>query len=436
MLEQEARALLSRLGRIKPFVLHETMVPAAQLSPSAQTAIEAFLMEGRRELRRRTRSYLEWLRGPGRHATPEEMQKRFTLVRLRFNDLLSQFDLFADAITQRSEHEMGVFLAGLDVASADALRLSGGYFEPPPVLCYLDRGPGAAIRRARTRLPGEKENPAAIVLVPRERMVGHGIGSSLVHECGHQVAALLDLVPSLRVALQQQQRSRPAEERPAWLMYERWISEIVADYWSISRVGLASTLGLIGVVSLPRWFVFRINTDDPHPTPWLRVMLSASIGRALYPHPQWDELADVWQQLYPLRGLDAPRRALVDAQLKLMPPFVSFFLAHRPATLRGRSLGEIGRLSDRAPAKLDQLQTRWGGDPRRMRAVSPMLVFAALGQARARGRLSPERESRILRELLVYWALRSSLNIPAVSYAGQRLPHKPKPAPKQPALAV
>ena len=76
-----------------------------------------------------------------------------------------------------------------------------GYYEPPPVICYLDRGHGAAIRRARTRLPGGGENPVAIIRVPRERMVGSGIASSLVHEVGHQASALLDLVNSLRPVL-------------------------------------------------------------------------------------------------------------------------------------------------------------------------------------------------------------------------------------------
>ena len=71
-------------------------------------------------------------------------------------------------------------------------------------VCYLDRGVGAAIRRARTRLPGGGDNPAAIIRVPRERMVGGGIASSLVHEVGHQAAALLGLVSSLRPVLRAQ----------------------------------------------------------------------------------------------------------------------------------------------------------------------------------------------------------------------------------------
>src|SRR6266496_3425295 len=189
MLEQEARAMLTRLDRVRPFALHETMLPAAALLPAAQVAIERFLGAGRRELRRRLHAYLGWLDGAGRSASPAQAQGRFAGLRWRFNDVLSQFDLFHDAITQRSEHEIGVWLSGLDVAAADALSTPERYFDPPPVICYLDRGPGGAIRRARTRLPGGGRNPVAIIRIPRERMVGHGIGASLTHEVGHQAAA-------------------------------------------------------------------------------------------------------------------------------------------------------------------------------------------------------------------------------------------------------
>ena len=51
------------------------------------------------------------------------------MLRLRFNVVLTQFDLFSDVITQRSENETGVWLGGLDVVSADALELPGNGFN-------------------------------------------------------------------------------------------------------------------------------------------------------------------------------------------------------------------------------------------------------------------------------------------------------------------
>src|SRR5207248_7318528 len=119
-----------------------------------------------------------------------------------------------EVVTQRSEAESGVWLSGLDVLAGDALALPG-YIDPPPVVCYLARGPGAAIRRARTRVPGGGSSPVAIVRVPRERMVGYGIGSSLVHEVGHQAAALLGLVASAKAGIDARARRAPPAERSA-----------------------------------------------------------------------------------------------------------------------------------------------------------------------------------------------------------------------------
>lgn len=408
MLEQEALSLRTRLARVRPFVLIEPMVPAAALLPSAQSAIERYLVLGRRELHGMVAAFLAWLRQAAPNATAAEAQRRFTFLRLRFNAMLTQFDLFNDVITQRSETDNGVWLSGLDVVAADALALPG-YYTAPPVICYLDRGPGAAIRRARTRLPGGGENPVAIIRVPRERMIGSGIASSLIHEVGHQGASLLDLVNSLRPVLQQMQRNEPAR-RVEWHLWERWVSEIIADFWSVARVGVVATLGLIGVVSLPRVFVFRLNGDDPHPIPWIRVKLGCAMGQALYPHPQWARIDQLWESLYPRDGLEPATRQLLAQLSASMPDFVALLIGHRPPGLRGRSLADALGVAARQPARLGALYREWNGAPQRMYAAAPSLVFAVLGQARSDGHVSAEEENIVLAKLLTHWALRSTLD--------------------------
>ena len=42
MLAQESRALLTRLARVKPFVLQETMLPAAGFCPGRRQRSRAF----------------------------------------------------------------------------------------------------------------------------------------------------------------------------------------------------------------------------------------------------------------------------------------------------------------------------------------------------------------------------------------------------------
>lgn len=407
--DREARALLARLSRLKPFALHETMVPAAMPALPAQRAFEEYLAEGRRELRARIAAFRTWLTGPGRQARPAQLQRRFVFLRLRFNVVLSDFDVFGDVLTQRSEHETGPWLAGLDVAAADSLTIAGQPFEAPPLMCYLDRGHGAAIRRARTRLPGGGTNPVAIIRVPRERMVGAGIASSLVHEVGHQAAALLDLNASIRRSLQSRVNASGTEGL-AWRLWDRWISEIVADLWSIARVGVTSTAGLMTIVSLPRAFVFHMTGDDPHPFPWIRVRLSCAMGAALYPDPQWQQLDSLWLALYPVGPeLTTDQKTTIAALEQATPEFVALLLAHRPPSLGGRSLFEALRSDERAPGQLRRRYVGWRDNFLEMRGVPPSLALAALGQARADGSIAPEHESRLIGDLLTYWALRRAL---------------------------
>jgi hypothetical protein len=203
---------------------------------------------------------------------------------------------------------------------------------------------------------------------------------------------------------------RERDEPLVWQLWERWISEIVSDFWSVARVGVVSTLGLIGVVSLPRPFVFRINVDDPHPTPWIRVKLSCAIGDALYPHPQWRKVAKLWESYYPVSELDDERRDLFARLEASFPDFVSVLINHRPKALRGRSILEAMNVEQRTPGRLAALFSEWSKAPRQMYRAPPSLVFAVLGQAKADGGLGPEDESDLLAKLLTFWAMRSTLD--------------------------
>lgn len=409
LIESEAHGLLARLDQIRPFVMNETMVLAAALPPNAQLKIERFLHSGRNDLRGRIREFLGWLRADGRYASPEEQQKRFVRIRLQFNVVLSQFDLFTEVVTQRSEHSTGIWLSGLDILAQDALRTDVPSGEDIDMVVYLARGAGAAIRRAHTRLPGGQPNPVGIIRIPRERMIGSGIASSLIHEVGHQGAAQLDLVRSLRLEIDQ--RAAQAPNAP-WNVWSLWISEIVADLWSVGKVGITSTLGLLAVVSLPRYFVFRPTESDPHPMPYLRVLISAAIGQALYPHRQWEELAATWRAMYPLAGLPAEHTAWIRACEAHLNDFVEVLLHHRSPGTGGRELGSIWPLQERQPARLLRLHEAWGNDMGRMARQSPSLVFAVIGQAKASGLISARTENAQLSGLLTAWAVRGSLDKP------------------------
>jgi len=403
-LVNEAQSLLIRLDTVKPFALNTPMVRAAAISSEAQNSISELLNTVSLDVKNRVLDYIKWLNSKESHlATVEQAQGQYSVLKLRFNNLLDQLDIFADVLSQRGEHSTGVWLAGLDVLATDSLALPGNYFDSPPIVCFLERGHGAAIRRARTRLPGGDTNPVAVIQVPRERLVGSGIASSIIHEVGHQGAALLDLVNSLKETVTA--RAEQGTNTQAWQLLNRWMSEIVADFWAVAHVGISGTLGLMGVVSLPSYFVFRISMDTPHPFPWIRVKISKAIGKALYPHKQWDEFNRRWEALYPTAKLETGKNEIIAELEEILPEFASLLVTHRPESLKGKMLFEVFPISERQPQRLQQIYDRWKANPKLMETATPTLVFAVLGQARSDGRITSREESKLLTYMLTRWAL-------------------------------
>lgn len=399
---QEAATLRERVRNLMPFDLHMATLPAANVSASARRLINAFIERGRYDVLEQLSGFATTLRQ--NTLDDAEAQRRLTMIRLRTGTMLARFDLYADVLTQRSEHRVGLWLAGLESAAVDGLIVEG--MSSPPIVCYLDRGGGAAIRRARTRLPGGEINPVALVRIPRERMIGSGVASSLIHEAGHQGMELLDLVPSMRPVLEGFEAHRPE----VWSLWRTWISEILADFWSVARLGPAAVLGVMSVVSLPRAFVFRIGVDDPHPFPYIRVRLGCAMARELYPHQQWDQLDAIWRRLYPLEGLDAHSGRIIAGLSETMPALARLIAEHRPPKLRGRSLRQVLACPCKGPERLRRAFVEMRSGSARLDDQSPCRALAVIGQAKFDKQLGAAQETRILESLLTHWALMRTRN--------------------------
>lgn len=417
MLIQEAKALALRVRQMEFFEMRMPMVGAASVSRDAARAVFIHIHKMREDLIYRLNRFIHRiLNKQGGPVRTENLQRKLTAIKLRFVSALFGYDMFADVLTQRAEHKTGVWLAGLDAAAEDALRLPFGY-KTPPAVCYLERGLGAAIRRAKTGLPGGRQNPTAVIRIPRERMVGFGISSSLVHEVGHQAEMLLGLSGELKPAIRQQAERMPSPARLAWRYFAQWTTEILADSWGISLLGIAAPRGLMSVLSLPKPFLFRMKKGDPHPMPWIRAKICLKIGDALYPHPQWEAWAARWERMYPppahIRG-DANLLQILEAQTA---PFLDYFLEFRPRSLQGRPLGRLLRKSRRTPDRLREDFVRYQSRPDMLERLRPTHALAVLGQAFADNRISAENDSRAVRRLLSFWALQKNSGEPVHSSA-------------------
>ena len=113
-----------------------------------------------------------------------------------------------------------------------------------------------------------------------------------------------------------------------------------------------------------------------------------------------------------------------------LPAFVTLLIEHRPAALRGKTLRQVLRVTERQPARLTSLYHLWCRLPELMYRAAPSLVFAVIGQARSDGRLNPEDEAVLLGKLLTHWALASTLDTSsacAVAATAPTLRQRPAP---------
>ncbi len=401
----EAASLLTRLNQVKPFSMTMPMVKGASVSDKALRAVIELLEKGKSELRLHVNEFIDKVKTASKTLVGiQSLQAGFTILKLRFNSILDQLDIFADVLSQRSEHDVGVWLCGLDVLAEDGLAIVNKFAEVPSLMVYLDRGHGAAIRRARTRLPGGDQNPVAVIQIPRERMVGSCIASSLIHETGHQAAELLNLVATLKTILGKAAAQR--KNTVAWKYFERWISEIIADIWATGHLGIAATMGLMGVVTLPKYFQFRLDLSDPHPAPYVRVQLSCAFGKKIFPHPQWDELWDLWKTFYPTDGLNNETLQILKDIETEMNAFADLVLNHTTTEMKGKKLVALFPVLERNPAHLKQQFQIWKAGKVSLDTMQPTLVFALLGQAKFNLTIDAAEESKVLSQQLRRWAFK------------------------------
>ena len=172
----------------------------------------------------------------------------------------------------------------------------------------------------------------------------------------------------------------------------------------MAHLGIGATQGLMSVVSLPRYFMFRVRMDDPHPFPWIRVALSLAFGERLFPNEQWALMRQLWHRLYPKVGLNAETARIVASLEGCTPAFVELVITHRNAKTGNQPLASLFPIAARQPPKLRQLYQHWQKQPEQLPLSMPSLVFAAVGQARADSQITAPNESRLLGNVLTQWA--------------------------------
>jgi hypothetical protein len=285
------------------------------------------------------------LRSARRDADLARVADRVVAFRRRFTRTETVLDFYGDAVNTRTSPRLAALLTACDVLAVQAmtqvLRPLGR--EIPPVLTYVDKGLGASILRAGLRLwDGGSLSPVAAIKIVRHNLLRP---TSLLHEAGHQVAHLTGWTGELVEAFRHELGPELGD------VWAGWASEITADAFAFAHTGYGSVAALHDVLAGDVASVFRYPLGDPHPIPYLRVLLGVAMCDRCYGAGPWDDLARAWIRTHQIAQAPQELRPLL-ASVAVLPAIAGLCLYQPMRAFGGRTLAA---LADPAAVHPDRL---------------------------------------------------------------------------------
>jgi hypothetical protein len=376
-----------------------------------------------RLLERLKRAGNTYLAGADRAEDARRLNTLLGEIELDTSTAFNFFDTYVDVLTQRHGSELGPLLAGCDVLAWDALRRDHpalAVVELP--LVYCDRGFGASIVRESVRFPDGTANPMPLIQIPYSRLKQKYNLTSILHEAGHQALVRLGLVTAIPTCLQAA-LARAGAGRQLQDLFALWALEIGPDFWTFCLAGSAEAAGVRDLLSLPPSHVFRISWTDPHPPPYLRVLLSLEWCRQVWGQGVWDGWERQWKALYPLDGLAPRTRALIVRAAACLPIVGRALLTTRFRALGQRTIPDQFDLRMLHPERLGARAATVGSASLDLRGRSPCAQLAAFRVLRDQGPYTEETiDSLMTRWLTALGRTREALlsNRPVRQRGGDR----------------
>jgi hypothetical protein len=182
-------------------------------------------------------------------------------------------------------------------------------------------------------------------------------------------------------------------------LYALWAFEIGPDFWGFCLSGVAQAAAMRELFAMPPTHALRLSVTDPHPPPYLRVLLAFDWCRRAFGRGRWDGWQQEWERLYPLTGVQSSTRALLQSARRYVPAVGDALFNHRFRELENRALADLFDLTAVSPAAVRRVAEKAATGVLNLRGLTPcaqLAVFAELRQMRA---MSEER----LDDLMTAW---------------------------------
>jgi hypothetical protein len=212
------------------------------------------------------------------------------------------FELFGQRQSQYANWLLSCDRIALDCYQAVWTGLGKARPIPaPPPFCYMRTGfaPATFRRGIPLRRLGRQLNPFPLVQLPYHRLVNPWtLVSAILHETSHNLQSELGLSRDIprNIAHTLLAAGLPKNVAGVWT---RWNREMFADMSGLLLGGPEIVPSLMDVVGRSPRAVFAYNPRAPHPTPYLRALISCELLRRMGFADDAGRYRRLWIGLYP-----------------------------------------------------------------------------------------------------------------------------------------
>jgi len=274
------------------------------------------------------------------------------------------WDFYFELFGQR-QSKYGDWLLSCDRIAMDCYQVAytgigvARTIPAPPPFCYMKTGfAPATIRRGIpvTKL-GKQLNPFPLVQLPYHRLVNPWTLGAVMHEVSHNLQTDLGLSKDVprSIALRLLKADLGRSVASTWA---KWNREMFADMSALFLGGPETVGSLMDVIGRAPEAVVAFNPRGPHPTPYLRLLISAELLRRMGFVEEAEQYARAWTRIYPNPRMGTIPRAVLDTFPKACALAVDT-MCYRPyRSLGNKSLAQVIRFEKKDQAMIEEASRR------------------------------------------------------------------------------
>jgi hypothetical protein len=277
------------------------------------------------------------------------------------------FELFGQRQTRFADWLLSCDRIALDCYQYTYLGIGLARSVPaPPPFSYMRTGFSPATFRRDIPLErlGSLHNPFPLIQLPYHRLMNPWTLGAVLHEVSHNLQNDLALDKVVPAAIERRLTAAGVSPLVA-STWKRWNRELFADVCGLLFGGPSIVASLMDVVGRSRPNTLTFTPGAPHPTPFLRTLISCELLRRMGFEADAAEYRCAWLRLYPNpRSGDIPRPMLdtFDEACALVVDTVCY----QPfSQLGGKTLAQVLRFEPKEQSMIEEAAQRLanGTDP-------------------------------------------------------------------------